>query len=532
MSRFVALPKGLSEETFAKAIQEYRALLGEDRVRTDPASLQSYTKIMIAHGEEHHTPSAAMYPSTVAEIQAIVAIANKYRTPLWTVSTGKNMGYGSASPATRGQIVLDLKTMKRIVHVDEELGYCLVEPGVTYYDLQEHFRKNRMNLWVDVPAPSAMASPVGNTADRGVGYTPYGEHFLFSCGMEVVLANGDVVRTGTGGLENTTSWQTYKWGYGPYVDGLFTQSNLGIITKLGVWLMKGPPPGGYFPFLMKFPRVEMLADIIKTLMPLRLNQIIPNACIVVNAGWEAAGYFTYDENGKGTNRDSFYKKKDSLPPEVFQQIMDRFGCGAWNFYAALYGTPEQVALSWKYVSGAFKQKFGNDVKIVTEKEAEGDPIFEYRRQLMMGGSTLQEFGLYNWRGGGGSMWFAPVAAARPSECDRQMKLATDILNKYGFDYVAEFIVGWRDMHHIIDLLYDRTQEEELRRAHRCFDELLTVFTRNGWGTYRTNIAFMGKVAASYGPEMMKIHRALKQALDPNNILAPGKSGIDLDTSVA
>ena len=63
------------------------------------------------------------------------------------------------------------------------------------------------------------------------------------------------------------------------------------------------------------------------------------------------------------------------------------------------------------------------------------------------------------------MWFAPVAAARPSECDKQMKLATDILNKYGFDYVAEFIVGWRDMHHIIDLLYDRTQAEEMERAH-------------------------------------------------------------------
>jgi 4-cresol dehydrogenase (hydroxylating) len=43
---------------------------------------------------------------------------------------------------------------------------------------------------------------------------------------------------------------------------------------------------------------------------------------------------------------------------------------------------------------------------------------------------------------------------------------------------------------------------------------------------------MRKVAASYGPEMMNIHRALKRALDPNNILSPGKSGIDLDAPVA
>ncbi len=185
--------------------------------------------------------------------------------------------------------------------------------------------------------------------------------------MEVVLANGEVIRTGTGGMPHTTSWQTSKWGYGPYVDGLFTQSNFGIITKLGAWLMHAPPPGGYKPFLMKFPKVEMIGDIIQTLMPLRLANIIPNACVVVNAGWEAAGYFTYDKNGKGTNRNNFYKGKDSLPPDVFQDIMNKYEIGAWNFYAALYGAPEQVNLNWKYVSGAFKAKFGDQVQIVRKR---------------------------------------------------------------------------------------------------------------------------------------------------------------------
>ena len=109
-----------------------------------------------------------------------------------------------------------------------------------------------------------------------------------------------------------------------------------------------------------------------------------------------------------------------------------------------------------------------------------------------------------------------------------MRIATEILNKHGFDYVSEFIVGWREMHHIIDLLYDRTQPDEMHKAYKCFDELLKVFTKNGYGTYRTNTAFMEKAANTYGPEMRKIHRTLKKALDPNNILSPGKSGINLD----
>jgi 4-cresol dehydrogenase (hydroxylating) len=528
MSRFVALPVGVTEETFAKAIKEYRALLGEERVRTDPTSLQSYTKIMYPESEEQHVPSAAMLPRTVEEIQAVVAIANKYKTPLWTVSTGKNFGYGSSAPATRGQIVLDLKTMNKIIHIDAELGYCLVEPGVTYYDLNKYFEKHKMNLMISVPSPSAIVGPVGNICDRGAGYTPYGDHFLFSCGMEVVLANGDVIRTGMGGIPDSSSWHAFKWGYGPYVDGLFTQSNYGIVTKMGVWLMKTPPPGGYKPFLMKFSKHEMLPEIIKTIMPLRLSQIIPNACVVVNPLLEAACYCNYERTGKLTSKETFYKGTGILPPKVIEEIRRELNIGAWSFYAALYGTPEQVALNWKYVTGAFKGKFGGDVVIVTEEEAGDDINFEFRRQMMKGGCSLQEFTYYNWRGGGGSTWFAPVAAARPSESMNQVELATKVLNEHGFDYLAEYIVGWREMHHIIDLLYDRNDPEELKRAYACYDELLSVFKKNGYGTYRTNPAFMEKTADTFGPEMRKIHRSLKQALDPNNILAPGKSGINLN----
>ena len=61
-----------------------------------------------------------------------------------------------------------------------------------------------------------------------------------------------------------------------------------------------------------------------------------------------------------------------------------------------------------------------------------------------------------------------------------MELAKEILGKYGFDYVAEYIVGWREGHHIIDLLFDKTNAEEAERANQCFDELLTEFSARGW----------------------------------------------------
>jgi len=520
MSRFVALPKGVSEETFAKAIQEYRQLLGEDRVRTDPASVQSYLNNSIAESEALHTPSAAIYPTTEKEIQSIVSIANKHKTPLWTVCNGQDDGFGSTTPASRGQIVLDLRNMKKILDVDQELGYCLLEPGVTYGELQEHLKKNNFNLWLDVPASSANVSVVGNTLERGSGYTPYSESFLFSCGMEVVLSDGSLLRTGMGGIPNTTSWQAFKWGFGPFIDGLFSQANNGIVTKLGAWLMGTPPAGGYKPFCIKFPSTEMIGDIITPLMPLRLSQVIPNACALVNAGWEASTSYAHDKK----NAAGFLNEGGKVIPT--RDLMARYDVGAWNLYGAVYGTPEQVALNWMYVEGTFKNVFGDKVKIITEEEAAGDPAFEYRKQLMMGGVT-HDNPLDKWRAGGGSMRFTGVAVGRASECAQQVKIAGEILNKYGFDYLSEFVFFWRDARHIIDLRFDRTDKSEMQRAHSCYEELVNAFAKHGWGITRASAGYEQQVADTYSPARQRLHKTIKAALDPNNIMAPGKAGIDL-----
>ena len=161
------------------------------------------------------------------------------------------------------------------------------------------------------------------------------------------------------------------------------------------------------------------------------------------------------------------------------------------------------------------------------EETKGSKAVEYRFDLMKGKPNLGEFGLYNWRGGGGSMWFAPVSQAKGSETLKQMRMAKSILAKYGFDYVGEFIVGWRDMHHVIDLLYDRTDPAELQKAYACYDELLHAFAQEGYGVYRASTAFAEKVAATYGPVKRDVERRLKRALDPENLIAPGRCGIGL-----
>ena len=509
---FNVLPQNVNATDFTKAIDEFSTILGPENVLTDTEHLAPYMKIMLPVDEDQHAPSAAILARSVEEIQRIVEVCNRYKVPVWPISTGKNLGYGSAAPATRGQVVLDLRRMNKIIEVDAELGTALVEPGVTYQQLYDYIQERKLPLWLSVPAPSAIAGPLGNTVDRGVGYTPYGEHFMFACGMEVVLANGEVLRTGMGSIPNSNTWQVFKWGYGPYLDGIFTQSNYGIVTKLGLWLMPAPP--AYKPFLIRYPDEADISGIVDTLRPLRIAQIIPNAMTIVGVLWEAAATI---------RRSQYYQGKGQIPDQYVQQIMRDNKLGAWNVYAALYGTEEQIAVNWNIINHAVKAS--GKGQILTAEDLGEDPAFKYRADLMRGNMSLQELGLYNWRGGGGSMWFAPVSQARGSETLRQVEMAKRILGKHGLDYVGEFIVGWRDMHHIIDVLFDRTNEDELKAAHACFNELLTEFTNAGYGTYRTNIAFMNRVAESYGPVKQGVERRLKQALDPNGIFAPGKSGI-------
>src|SRR5690606_22355602 len=156
-----------------------------------------------------------------------------------------------------------------------------------------------------------------------------------------------------------------------------------------------PKPPVFKPFEIIFENEEDIVEIVEVLRPLRIRGIIPNSAVIANILWEA---------GSGNVRRSDYiTEPGHTPDEIQKQIQKDTGMGAWNLYAALYGTQEQVDVNWKIIVDEFK-KLGKG-RIVTQEEAGDKQPFKYRAELMSGVPNLQEFGLYNWRGGGGSMWF-------------------------------------------------------------------------------------------------------------------------------
>jgi len=156
--------------------------------------------------------SAAVAPAQVEQVQQIVGIANRYRIPLYAISTGRNLGYGGSAPNLSGSVVVDLKRMNRILEVNTREGYMIVEPGVSFIELQRYFDEHGIDYVPSAPGPG-WGSPIGNALDRGAGF-PYGDNFAAVKSLEVVLANGDVLRTGRGALEDPRLWPLYKYGLG------------------------------------------------------------------------------------------------------------------------------------------------------------------------------------------------------------------------------------------------------------------------------------------------------------------------------
>jgi 4-cresol dehydrogenase (hydroxylating) len=111
---------------------------------------------------------------------------------------------------------------------------------------------------------------------------------------------------------------------------------------------------------------------------------------------------------------------------------------------------------------------------------------------------------------------------------KQFTMIRDRANEYGFDYIGEFLVGWRELLDVFMLVFDRTDDEERQRAHECFGKLIEDHAKHGYGEYRAHLDFMDQVAATYDwndGALWKLHERIKDELDPDGILSPGKMGI-------
>ncbi|MDL0088599.1 FAD-binding protein [Campylobacter gastrosuis] len=111
------LPVGVSEKNFNEAVAKFEEAIGKEWVFKSNEDVRLYRDAYSAEWDEPSKPipSLALAPKEVSQVQAIVRIANEYKIPLFPISTGKNLGYGGSAPNRRGDVIVDLKRMNRLM---------------------------------------------------------------------------------------------------------------------------------------------------------------------------------------------------------------------------------------------------------------------------------------------------------------------------------------------------------------------------------------------------------------------------------
>ena len=147
---------------------------------------------------------------------------------------------------------------------------------------------------------------------------------------------------------------------------------------------------------------------------------------------------------------------------------------------------------------------------------------------MKGIPKLTEFGFLNWNGGGGHVGFSPVSPTTGQDALKQYRMVSSRVREFGFDYQGLMAIGFRELHHVTVIVYDQSDPKEREKLDKLFGILVREAAAEGYGEYRTHIHYMDMIAGTYNwnnNALMKMHQTIKDALDPNGILSPGKSGI-------
>ena len=222
---------------FQGAVQNWRKLLGDAGVVTDAGELA-------AHGQNTYGSPiraiAVLRPRDESQVQEIVRISKQHRIPLYPISTGRNWGYGAASPVKEGCAIVDLSQLRGIRLVDSQLGIVALQPGVTQQQLADYLASNDLDLMVPVHGGGPSCSLLGNALERGYGLTPVTDHFSALTALRAVLPDGSIYRSPFQAMGAETIGSAHRWGVGPYVEGLFSQGNFGIVTE-GVFVLAHRP---------------------------------------------------------------------------------------------------------------------------------------------------------------------------------------------------------------------------------------------------------------------------------------------------
>jgi len=439
-------------------------------------------------------PEVVVRPKSVEEIQRILLLANQKKVSVVPHSGG--LSGGEATPTGEGAILLDLRRMNKIIEVNTDARYMIVEPGVTSAQAWKHMQDNYQEYRPGIPdgAPPS-ATIVGDHLDRGFHFlsTKYGPAADAVLGLEVVLPTGEIVRTGAGALP-TSKW-FYKWMFGPDLTGLFlgSQGTLGVVTKMAVKIF----PMAHFREVVAFGAsswnylIEPCLEVLKT----------ESVDLAQGGNYHLA-----------TTRRARYQWPPVPKPKFLPNVWMNFELGA--------ETPEQLS--------AVKEKI-REILMKYQKEYGKENLFEWKLDTSSVVARLTKPNRisvpYAGHKGGGLLfitWYMPW-----QDSGRFCETAEKLMESYKISPVVWLAAVDHGRQALVMpiVLFDPKLPEEFKSVEELDREMTEQFLGMGGIPYRPNLRVHAPMAMAKSVGYYDLLKKIKRAVDPNGIMHPGRLGL-------
>ncbi len=451
----------------ANVIHELRKIVGSQWVATDKEDLICYG--YDATPGFFNLPEAVVQPGDKEEVAAVLRLANREKFPVYTRGSGTNLSAG-AVPA-QGGVVLSTARMNRIIDIDPENWTAVVEPGVIVAELNAAVEKYGL-IYPPDPGTVATASVGGTVAEDSGGLRglKYGVTKHYVTGVQAVLADGSVVEYGGRNVKAP--------GYDMVMLFTGSEGTLGVLTKITVRLV--PAPADRRSMIATFADLNgagrSIAEIIS-------HKIIPATLEIM-------------DNYTIRTVESFAKL--GLPVEAEAIIL-----------AEVDGDADTVAQDAAKMEKILRDN-GGEVRVATSNQ-ERDQIWAARRAALPSLAKLRP-----------STYCEDATVPRDKVPD-MVRIVTEIAARNQVEIGTFGHAGDGNLHPTI--VTDIRDAAEMERVYRAMDEIFQTALKLGGtlsGEHGIGLGKLKYMPDQFGPEGMAVMRGIKQALDPNNILNPGK----------
>jgi len=425
--------------------------------------------------EHHHRPDCGVWAESAEQISHILQLANRHRVPV--IPRGGGTGLTGMAVPQRGGIVLDLNHMNRILRISIEDRLAVVEPGVVYADLEKALDKHGFFFPPD-PASGKVSTLGGNVATNagGVKGAKYGTTRDYVLGLQVVLPDGRIMRTGSRTMKSVSGYDLTKLFVG-------SEGTLGIITE--ITLKINPRTTAASTALATFRNLEDAGRAVSQIMH---SGIIPSVL-------EILGRETIVAINQNTDLD--------LP------VVDAILLAETDGY-----TRAETEYQMQRVISVFKQNNAEAIKTAdTAEEAAG--LWEARKSA---------YGVLARIKTGFVLEDVTVPMAKIAEMLKGIKAISE---RHGIMIATYGHAGDGNLHP--QILFDAYDPEQAKRQEAASADLFRLAIALGGtltGEHGIGLQKAAFMTLEHDPAAMDVMRSIKKMLDPNNILNPGKMALE------